>query len=62
LEPFTLIDPALVSVTVNVSDCPAEMLLELALIATVGTDAAALLANSENKRNKGKDFCTAGRL
>ena len=35
-EPVTWIDAALVSVTVSVSDCPDEILLELAVIETVG--------------------------
>jgi hypothetical protein len=43
-------EAALVSVTVRVSDCPAEMLLELALIETVGMEAAALLANADIAR------------
>ena len=47
LEPVTWIEAALVSVTVRVSVCPEEMLFELALIETVGTDAAALAANAE---------------
>jgi hypothetical protein len=47
LDPVTWIDAALVSVTVRVSVCPDEMLLELALIETVGTEAAALAANIE---------------
>ena len=47
LEPVTWIEAALDSVTVNVSDCPAEILLELAVMETVGTEAAALLANAE---------------
>jgi hypothetical protein len=47
LDPVTWIDAALVSVTVRVSVCPDEMLLELALIETVGTEAAALAANTE---------------
>jgi len=32
LDPVTLIEAALVSVTVRVSVCPAEMLLELAVM------------------------------
>jgi hypothetical protein len=47
LDPVTWIEAALVSVTVRVSVCPDEMLLELAVIATVGADAAALAANVE---------------
>jgi hypothetical protein len=47
LDPVTWIDAALVSVTVRVSVCPDEMLLELALIETMGTEAAALAANTE---------------
>jgi hypothetical protein len=61
-EPVTLIEPAFVSVTVSLSDCPAEMLLELAVIATVGTEAAARLANNGSRSNKGRNFCMAGRL
>ena len=40
-------EPALVAVTVRVSDCPAEMLVEPAVMETVGTEAAALAANAE---------------
>ena len=47
LDPVTWIDAALVSVTVRVTVCPEEMLLELALIETVGTAAAALVAKTE---------------
>ena len=47
LDPVTWIEAALVSVTVRVSVCPDVMLLELAVIETVGTDAAALAANAE---------------
>ena len=36
MDPVTLIDPALDAVTVSVSDCPDEILLELAVIETVG--------------------------
>jgi hypothetical protein len=50
LDPVTWMDAALVSVTVSVSDWPAEMLLELALMETVGTEAAALLANAKTAR------------
>lgn len=46
-DPVTWIEAALVSFTVSVSDCPAEMLLELAWMETVGTEAAAPLANAE---------------
>jgi hypothetical protein len=55
LEPVTWIEAALDSVTVSVSDCPAEILLELAVMETVGMDAAALLANAEiaSKVSKG---------
>jgi hypothetical protein len=42
----TWIEAALVSVTVSVSVCPAEMVLELALMETVGTAAAALVAKA----------------
>lgn len=51
LDPVTLIEAALVSFTVKVSDCPAEMVLELAVMETVGSDAAALLANKDIARN-----------
>jgi len=50
LDPVTWMEAALVSVTVSVSDWPAEMLLELALMETVGTEAAALLANAKTAR------------
>ena len=43
-------EAALVSVTVRVSDSPEEMLLEPALMETVGTDTAALLASTEIAR------------
>jgi len=46
-DPVTWIDAALVSVTVRVTVCPEVMLLELALIETVGTAAAALAAKIE---------------
>jgi hypothetical protein len=46
-DPVTWMEEALVSVTVKVSVCPDEMLLELALIETVGTAAAALAAKAE---------------
>lgn len=38
LLPATESDPALDSVTVRVSDCPAEILLELAVIETMGVE------------------------
>lgn len=38
LDPVTRTEAALVSVTVKVSDCPDEMLLELAVIETVGLE------------------------
>lgn len=50
LLPVTEIDAALDSVTVRVSDCPAEMLLELAVMETVGMAAAALAAKVEIAR------------
>ena len=50
LLPVTWIDAALDSVTVRVSDCPAEMLLELAVMETVGVAAAALAAKAEIAR------------
>lgn len=46
-DPVTWIEAAPVSVTVRVSVCPAEMLLELAVMETVGTEAAALVAKAE---------------
>ena len=59
-------EAALVSVTVRVTVCPEEMLLELALIETVGVAAAALAANVEiaTKVTKGarigpKDFISS---
>ena len=55
LDPVTLIDAALDSVTVRVSVCPDEMLLELAVIETVGVEAFALLANVEIARNTKRD-------
>jgi hypothetical protein len=47
LEPVTWIEAALVSVTVRVSVCPDEMLLELAVMETVGRADAALVAKAE---------------
>ena len=47
MDPVTWIEAALVSVTVSVTVCPEVMLLELALIETVGTAAAALVAKTE---------------
>lgn len=38
LDPVTLTDALFVSVTVNVTDCPDEILVELAVIETVGSD------------------------
>ncbi|MGA9584361.1 MAG: hypothetical protein WBQ95_03485 [Terracidiphilus sp.] len=54
-DPVTWIEAALVSVTVSVSVCPEEMLLDLAAIETVGAEAAALAANAEiaTKERKG---------
>jgi len=46
-DPVTWIEPAFVSVTVRVTVCPELMLFELALIATVGTAADALVADTE---------------
>jgi hypothetical protein len=54
LDPVTWIDAALVSVTVRVSVCPDEMLLELAVIETVGTAAAALVAKTETTTKERK--------
>jgi hypothetical protein len=53
-DPVTWIDAALVSVTVRVSVCPDEMLLELAVIETVGTAAAALVAKTETTTKERK--------
>jgi len=47
-DPVTWIDAAFVSVTVKVTVCPEVMLLELALIATVGTAAAAVAADTDS--------------
>jgi len=47
LDPVTWIELALVSVTVSVTVCPEVMLLELAVIETVGTAAEALAAKTE---------------
>jgi hypothetical protein len=65
-DPVTWIEAALVSVTVRVTVCPEVMLLELALIATVGTAAAALAVKAEiatkvtNEARKGpKDFISS---
>lgn len=58
MDPVTLIDAALDSVTVRVSVCPAEMLAELAVMETVGVEAFALVANAEiasNVRRGAKD-------
>ena len=41
--------------TVKVSACPAEMLLELAVMETVGREAAALVANAEIAKNVVRD-------
>jgi hypothetical protein len=46
LDPVTWIEAALVSVTVSVTVCPEVMLLELALIETVGTAAEAVVAKT----------------
>ena len=51
LLPVTWIDAALDSVTVRVSDCPAEMLLELAVMETTGVEAAALAAKLTSREN-----------
>lgn len=56
LDPVTWIDAAFVSVTVRVSVCPDEMLLELAVIETVGTAAAALAAKAEIATKVRKGF------
>ena len=47
LDPVTRIEAALVSVTVRVAVCPEEMVLGLAVIETVGAEAAALAVNTE---------------
>ena len=62
LDPVTRIEAALVSFTIRVSDCPEEMLLELALIETVGMEAAALAAKAETKtkaRRGANDFISS---
>ena len=46
-DPVTWMEAALVSVTVRVSVCPDEMVLELAVMETVGAEAAALVAKAE---------------
>lgn len=50
MDPVTWIEEAFVSVTVSVSDCPAEMLLEPAVMETVGVEAAALAENADKAR------------
>lgn len=67
-DPVTWIEAALLSVTVRVTVCPEVMLLELALIATVGTAAAALAVRIEiaakgrrTARNGPKDFMSSHR-
>jgi hypothetical protein len=47
LEPVTFTEAALVALTVRVSDCPAEMLLDEAVMETTGREADALLANAD---------------
>ena len=47
MDPVTRIEAALVSVTVRVAVCPEEMVLGLAVIETVGAEAAALAVNTE---------------
>ena len=42
-DPVTRTEAALVAVVVRVSDCPDEMLLELAVIETVGVEPAETL-------------------
>jgi hypothetical protein len=63
LDPVTRIEAALVSVTVRVTVCPEEMLLELALIETVGMAAAALAAHVESAtkvtKKDPKDFISS---
>lgn len=62
LDPVTWIEAALVSVTMRVSDCPEEMLLEPALMAMVGIEAAALAVKTENAtrvRRDPKDFISS---
>jgi hypothetical protein len=53
-EPLTWIDAALVSVTVSVSDCPAEIDVDCAVMETVGTDAAALTGRNAATENKAR--------
>ena len=50
MDPVTWIEAAPDSVTVRVSDCPAEMLLEPSVMETTGMEAAALAANAEIAR------------
>ena len=59
MDPVTRMEPAFVSVTVRVTVCPEVMLLELAVIETVGTAAAALAANTESA-TKRKKTCWKG--
>jgi hypothetical protein len=50
LDPVTCTEAALDAATFSESDCPAEMLLELAVMETEGTEAVALAANAEIAR------------
>ena len=67
-EPVTRIDAALVSVTVRVSDCPADMVADCAVIDTVGTDAAAfngekaVTASKASRGHTEAKIFTGGRL
>lgn len=54
-DPVTCTEPALDAATVKVSACPAEMLLELAVMETVGREAAALVADAEIAKNVVRD-------
>lgn len=62
MDPVTWIEAAFVSVTVSVTVCPELMLFELAWMATVGTPANAVAADTEiatkvkNDARKGKCF------
>jgi hypothetical protein len=65
-DPVTWIEAALVSVTVRVTVCPDVMLLELALMDTVGTAAEALAVKADTatkvkktRREGPKDFISS---
>ena len=56
MDPVTWMEAALVSVTVSVTVCPAVMLLELALIETVGIAAEAVVAKTDTATKVRKCF------